>query len=614
MLPMNIRLSILLLMLLAVASASGSAHGQNASILVADLAKSSKSYATEESRCQPVNSSLLISQATGKTQADAAAKPKEASAQSSLNSSEAVLDKHEAGSGEKSKAADFNFSGSSNWQITNSNSPLKPKIKTKQTWVPLPADSGTTSSTNNRSLSEPNARFRNYPIYYHSNLPIDFTLTAFSKPADNKAGLALEKKGVESAHQQDYAAALIQFKTAAELLPNRFVLQYNLGICAEHIYSWRLAKKYFARALELDPSSKLAKLELVRSYIMTGDIPSANKLLASVVWSAKDMERKQGVSGLIVLMGSEQASEPSFARIATDEELLFGLITAVEEKHLNTAVKLATELEHRQPFAADTYYGKGVLLDSVGKHEEALNLFLEANRLSPGNPDYMIRIMSDYQELGRLQERNYMQKVFTSYFPNDPRNGPEMTQQDIQALTTKQLNDHQIFNSMPIVVYIPDLDRASANWATRPPRNVDFTQLLIDGCTAWEQSSYHKVSFQFIRNLDLKYMIDLSKPYIQVVWYNDQERIPSHSAASGMTQFSMNSKGGLHCQVNLVVPCDNDPDAARRFAETATHEIGHALGLAHCPDPEDIMFFSQRLVKPRSITNGDIQRITNLYH
>ncbi len=513
-----------------------------------------------------------------------------------------------------SSPAEFNFSNSANWQITNSSAPLKPKVKAKQTWTPLPATPGTISSTTNRSLSEPSANYRNYPIYYHSNIPVDFTLTAFSKPGANKMGLALEKEGVEAAHEQKYSDAYIHFKAAAELLPNRFVLQYNLGVCAEHLPSWRLAKTYFSRALELDPSSKLAKVELARSYIMLGDNESAGKLLTSVSWSAKDMERKQGVAGLLVLMGSEQAAAPSFAKIATDEELLFGLITAVESKHLNTAVKLATELERRQPFAADTYYGKGILLDAVGKHEEALNLFIEADRLSPGNPDYMIRIMSDYQELGKLQERNYIQKKFASYFPNDPRVGPEMTQQDIQALTTKQLNDNKMFNAMPIVVYIPDLNRASANWQKRPPRNVDFTQLLINGCTAWEQSSYHKVSFQFIRDLDMQYMIDLSKPYIQVVWYNDQERIPEHSSASGMTQFSMNSKGGLHCQVNLVVPCDDDADAARRFAETATHEIGHALGLAHCPDPEDIMFFSQRLIKPRGITTSDIQRITRLYH
>ncbi len=48
-----------------------------------------------------------------------------------------------------------------------------------------------------------------------------------------------------------------------------------------------------------------------------------------------------------------------------------------------------------------------------------------------------------------------------------------------------------------------------------------------------------------------------------------------------------------------------DDDTAAQKTETCTHELGHALGLDHCPSKEDIMYASQTSVNKLSQNDKD---------
>ena len=109
---------------------------------------------------------------------------------------------------------------------------------------------------------------------------------AFADPEDTDPDLAKRDEdyaaGKRAAERKDWAEAVRLFERTEKRYPEKADLQNNLGFSYRNLKQYDLAFKHYKRALELDPRHRGAHEYIGEAYLMTGDLPNAQKHLAAL--------------------------------------------------------------------------------------------------------------------------------------------------------------------------------------------------------------------------------------------------------------------------------------------------------------------------------------------
>ena len=97
--------------------------------------------------------------------------------------------------------------------------------------------------------------------------------------ATRDADYAAGKRAVE---KKDWAEAVRLFQRAAVRNPDHADLQNILGFSYRNLKQFEPAFKHYRRAIELDPRHRGAHEYIGETYLMTGDLPGAEKHLAAL--------------------------------------------------------------------------------------------------------------------------------------------------------------------------------------------------------------------------------------------------------------------------------------------------------------------------------------------
>jgi Flp pilus assembly protein TadD len=88
--------------------------------------------------------------------------------------------------------------------------------------------------------------------------------------------------GKQAADKKDWGEAVRFFQRAELRHPDDSNLQTILGFCYRNLKQYDLAFKHYRRAIELDPRNRGAHEYIGEAYLMTGDLPAAEKHLAAL--------------------------------------------------------------------------------------------------------------------------------------------------------------------------------------------------------------------------------------------------------------------------------------------------------------------------------------------
>jgi tetratricopeptide (TPR) repeat protein len=88
--------------------------------------------------------------------------------------------------------------------------------------------------------------------------------------------------GRRAAERKDWAESVRLFERAEKRHPDHADLQNSLGFSYRNLKQYDLAFKHYERALELDPRHRGAHEYIGEAYLMTGDLPNAQKHLAAL--------------------------------------------------------------------------------------------------------------------------------------------------------------------------------------------------------------------------------------------------------------------------------------------------------------------------------------------
>jgi Flp pilus assembly protein TadD len=109
---------------------------------------------------------------------------------------------------------------------------------------------------------------------------------AFADPEDTDPDLAKRDEdyaaGKRAAERKDWAEAVRLFERTEKRYPEHADLQNSLGFAYRNLKQYDLAFKHYKRALELDPRHRGAHEYIGEAYLITGDLPNAQKHLAAL--------------------------------------------------------------------------------------------------------------------------------------------------------------------------------------------------------------------------------------------------------------------------------------------------------------------------------------------
>lgn len=180
----------------------------------------------------------------------------------------------------------------------------------------------------------------------------------------------------------------------------------------------------------------------------------------------------------------------------------------------------------------------------------------------------------------------------------------------IRLATRRRLRDEQ--EHVYLDSLMVDADSLIRRWpeATRSPLRVALVLGGVDGYRP-DMADFARAAFQTWAGLGLGFQFievtDTSGAEIVVRWTErlDQDR-------TGQTDLSWSSDGAVHgARIVLAVHNPDGSSLPEDALRTVTlHEVGHALGLPHSGDSNDVMFPSSRAVSP---SDRDRQTLELLY-
>lgn len=224
-----------------------------------------------------------------------------------------------------------------------------------------------------------------------------FGVSGCSRSPQARAARFLEQ-GKKRFQQRDYARAILQFKNAAQALPNDAEPYYQLGLVHLATNDIRSAASAFYKATELNPKHAGAQLRLAELMSLSRDLETVEKAGAR----ARDVLASEpgDLDALNLLAFTElRLGKPDSAEAHLEEAL------RRSPNHLKSSVALAkTRLARR---------------DAKGA-EEALR---EAVARAPHSPEAVVSLGEFYLATGKTAES---EQQFRRALQIDPKHGPAL--------------------------------------------------------------------------------------------------------------------------------------------------------------------------------------------
>jgi tetratricopeptide (TPR) repeat protein len=203
------------------------------------------------------------------------------------------------------------------------------------------------------------------------------------------------------------AAGLVAGQTASGVREDAYRAN-NVGVALLEQYNHADAVKSFQRALELDPSLTLAKINLAIALYYVPDTPAATTAATEAAKAAPDAPQPHYILGLIAKSENQvEAAEAAFSRVLEIDDRDLGARVnlaqlRMQKREYDAAIALLRPAVAAEPYHVTATYNLGVALVRGGKAEEGQQVMARFQALREAG--YGTAFSNNYLEQGRYAE------------------------------------------------------------------------------------------------------------------------------------------------------------------------------------------------------------------
>jgi len=182
----------------------------------------------------------------------------------------------------------------------------------------------------------------------------------------------------------------------------------NTGVALLEQYNHAEAAKSFRRALELDPTLALAKINLAIALFYVPDPPAATEAAAAAAAAAPDAPQPVYIQGLLAKAENQvDVAEAAFQKVLTIDPTDLGARVNLAQLHMqkreyDAAIELLRPAVAAEPYHVTALYNLGVALTRAGKTEEGQKTIAKFQALREAG--YGTAFSNNYLEQGRYAE------------------------------------------------------------------------------------------------------------------------------------------------------------------------------------------------------------------
>ncbi len=182
----------------------------------------------------------------------------------------------------------------------------------------------------------------------------------------------------------------------------------NVGVALLEQYNHADAAKSFRRALEIDPTLDLAKINLAIALFYVPDLPAAAAAAKEAAAAVPDAPQPHYILGLIAKSENQaDVADAEFGKVLASDDTDLGARVnlaqlAMQKREYDRALELLRPAVAAEPYHVTALYNLGVALTRAGKTEEGQQTIAKFQALREAG--YGTAFSNNYLEQGRYAE------------------------------------------------------------------------------------------------------------------------------------------------------------------------------------------------------------------